>query len=286
MKKLGTLLVALASVLCLTFCQQSSNQSSANRVRVGTIAGPETELMEVAKNVAARKYDLDIEIIQFTDYVLPNQALADGSIDANMFQHLPYLEQTIAAKGYKLTSIGKTFIYPMGIYSNKLAHISEVKSGAIVAIPNDPSNEARALLLLEKAGLIKLRSGSNLKATPRDIVENTKQLQIKELDAAQLPRVLKDVDLAAINTNYAMSIGLLPSRNAIFVEPYTSPYANIVVVRTADQYNPKFAKLMDALHSPEVVSKAKKLFQGQAIPAWDVDIKAPIEKGKESAAKK
>lgn len=268
MNKFGTLLLAMASTLFLTFCTPSSNKESPNQIRVGTIAGPETELMEVAKNVAAAKYGLNVDIVQFTDYVLPNQALADGSIDANMYQHLPYLEETIAAKGYQLTSIGKTFIYPMGIYSNKITHLNELKTGAIVAIPNDPSNEARALLLLEKAGLIKLKSGNGLKATPNDIVENPKQIQIKELDAAQLPRVLKDVDLAAINTNYAMVVGLLPSRNGLFIENNDSPYANIVVVRSAEKDNPKFTKLMDALHSPEVIARAKKLFQGQAIPAW------------------
>lgn len=269
MKKVIIFGFAIACLLGLTFCTDQNNIESSNELRVGTIAGPETELVEIAKHVAAKKYDLKINIIEFTDYVLPNQALADGSIDANIYQHLPYLEETLAAKGYKLTPIGKTFIYPMGIYSNKIAHLNELKTGAVIAIPNDPSNEARALLLLEKAGIIKLKAGVSVKATPNDIEENPKEVKIKELDAAQLPRVLKDVDLAAINTNYAMMVGLLPFRNALFVEPYSSPYANIVVVRANDKFNPKFTKLMDALHSPEVISKAKTLFQGQAIPAWD-----------------
>lgn len=268
MKRFGTLLVAIMSFLFLTNCSHSA--SGANEIRIGTIAGPETELVEVAKNVAAQKYGLDVEIVQFTDYVLPNQALADGSIDANMFQHLPYLDETIAAKGYQLTPIGKTFIYPMGLYSSKIKSLNDVKPNAVVAIPNDPSNEARALLLLEKAGLIKLKDDTSLKVTPQDIIENPKQIKITELDAAQLPRVLKDVDLAAINTNYAMVAGLVPSKNALFLENTDSPYANIVVVRTKDMNDPKFAKLMEALHSPEVVSRAKTLFQGQAIPAWDV----------------
>jgi len=269
MKNTRTLLIALASILLFTFCTEPSSRESSNQIKIGTIAGPETELVEVAKHVAANKYDLDVSIVPFTDYVLPNQALADGSIDANMFQHLPYLETTIAAKGYKLTPIGKTFIFPMGLYSNKIAHLNELRANSIIAIPNDPSNEARALLLLEKAGLIKLKPGVTLKATINDIAENPKQLKIKELDAAQLPRVLRDVDMAAINTNYALMAGLVPSRNAIFLESKDSPYANIVVVRTADKDNPKYAKLMDALHSKEVVSRAETLFQGQAVPAWD-----------------
>lgn len=269
MKRFGVLLVIIFSVILLASCSKSNPKRAGNEIRIGTIAGPETELMEVAKNVAAEKYNVQITIVPFTDYVLPNQALADGSIDANAFQHTPYLEQTIATKGYNLTAIGKTFIYPMGLYSNKITNLKDLKPNAVVAVPNDPSNEARALLLLENAGLIKLAPGLNVKATLANIVSNPKNLQIKEIDAAQLPRVLADVDLAAINTNYAMVAGLLPSRDALFLESKDSPYANIVVVRTSDSQDPKFAKLMEALHSPEVVSRAQTLFQGQAIPAWD-----------------
>lgn len=267
MKWYLSLFIALLSLVSLTNCSKSAQQSSSHVIRVGTIAGPETELMEVAKNVAGQKYNLDIEIVQFTDYILPNQALADGSIDANMFQHLPYLEETIKVKGYKLSPIGKTFIYPMGVYSKKTRNLTDLRDHAIVAIPNDPSNEARALLLLNKAGLIKLKSGT-LFVTPQDIVSNPKQLIFKEMEAAQLPRILPDVDLAAINTNYAMLAGLLPSRDALVLESPDSPYANIVVVRTADKDNPKFQKLMDALHSQQVRARAKQLFKGQAIPAW------------------
>jgi D-methionine transport system substrate-binding protein len=266
MKRILALFFSLIVSLFLTHCSHSS--SKPNEVQVGTIAGPETELMEVAKDVAAKKYGLNIKIVTFTDYVLPNAALADGSIDANMIQHIPYLEETIAAKGYKLSSIGKTFIYPMGIYSDKVKNLNDLRPNATVAIPNDPSNEARALMLLEKAGLIKLKPGVSLKATPKDIVQNLRQLHIKELDAAQLPRVLRDVDLAVINTNFVMTIGLLPSKDALFLENSKSPYANIVVVRTANKNDPRFAKLMAALHSKEVIEKAKALFKDQAIPAW------------------
>lgn len=262
------LLISIIPFLFLVNCSHTTSQQANNEIRIGTIAGPETELMEVAKHVAAAKYHLNLKIVEFTDYVLPNQALADGSIDANMFQHKPYLEETILAKGYQLSPIGKTFIYPMGLYSKKIKNIHELPKNAIIAIPNDPSNEARALLLLQKAGIIKLKPGISLKATPQDILENPKQVKFTELDAAQLPRVLSDTSLAAINTNFAMVAGLLPSKDALFIEDVNSPYANIVVVRTEDKNKLKYIQLMEALHSKEVVNRAKTLFQGQAISAW------------------
>lgn len=251
----------------LTACHQKENP---NTLRVGTIAGPETQLMEVAKDVAAKRFGLNIDIVQFSDYTMPNQALADGSIDANMFQHYPYLKAEIDAKGYKIMPIAKTFIYPMAIYSNKIKKLSDLKTNAIVAIPNDPSNEARALLLLAHGRLITLKPNANILATVADIQSNPKNLQIKEMDSAQLPRVLPDVDLAVINTNYAMEAGLLPSRDGLLAESPNSPYANLVVVRTQDKSDPRFLKLVAALHSPEVLHKAQELFQGQAVPAWTV----------------
>lgn len=250
--------------LMLTACHQ---QQDANTLRVGTIAGPETELMEVAKKIAAN-HGLNIKIIEFSDYTMPNEALVTGSIDANMFQHLPYLQAAIKAKGYQLTPIAKTFVYPMALYSKKITNISQLPDKAIVAIPNDPSNEARALLLLQKADLIKLKPGANITATVEDIGQNPKQLNIKEIDAAQLPRVLPDVDIAAINTNYATEANLSPSRDGLITEDASSPYANIIVVKTADKMDPRFLKLVQAIHSAEVLHKAQQLFHGQAIPAW------------------
>ncbi len=267
MKKWHPFIFLLFSILLCFGCSRA-HHSADNEIKIGTIAGPESELMEVAKNVAKKDYDLNIEIIPFTDYVLPNQALADGSIDANMFQHLPYLEAMITAKGYPLISIGKTFIYPMGIYSTKIKNLNELHPNATVAIPNDPSNGTRALLLLEKAGLLTLNKTDSLKITPQDLLQNPKHINIKELDAAQLPRMIQDVDLAVINTNYAMLAGLMPTRDALFIEDKNSPYANIVVIRAADKNDPKFIKLMNALHSKAVRVKAEQLFHGEAIPAW------------------
>lgn len=253
-------------ILYLVGCHQHTE--TPNEIKVGTIAGPETTLMEVAKKVALQNDGLKIDIVPFTDYVLPNQALDDGSIDANMFQHQPYLDKAVAAKGYVFTVIGKTFIYPMGLYSKKYKSVHDIPEKAVVAIPNDPSNEARSLLLLQKAGLIKLKDGGNSDSTLLSIIDNPKQLNFKEIDAAQLPRVLPDVALAAINTNFAMQANLLPNRDAIFEEDSSSLYANIVVVKARSKDRPEFQKLMNALHSEAVQVKAKELFKGQAIKAW------------------
>lgn len=257
-------LLIVLSALLLSAC----GNHDENVIKVGTVAGPETKLMEVAKQVAKKKYGLKVKIVQFTDYAMPNIALNDGSIDVNMTQHLPYLEETVKAKGFKLAPIGKTFIYPMGLYSNKIKSLADLPKSATVAIPNDPSNGARALLLLEQAGLIKLNPGVADEAKISDIILNPKDINIKELDAAGLPRVLPDVDLAAINTNYAMLAGLLPSRDALAVENKSSPYANIIATRLADRNNPKLLELVKAFQSQPVLDEAKKLFQGQAIPAW------------------
>lgn len=277
MKQIKTTLSIFGLIMSSLFISACNHQEAANEIKVGTISGPETQLMETAKDVALKKYSLDVDIVEFSDYNMPNTALNDGSIDANMFQHQPYLDQVIKDKNYNLVAIGKTFIYPMGIYSSKLKSIKDVTTKDVVAVPNDPSNEARALLLLQKAGLITLKNGADATATSLDITNNPKQLQIKELDAAQLPRVLPDVALAVINTNYAIPAGLMPRpvagaaptlKNALFVEGSDSLYANLVVVRADRQNDPRFKELVDALHSPEVLQTAQQLFNGQAIPAW------------------
>lgn len=255
----------LSSLLSLSACHQ---QEDSQHIRLGTISGPETELMQVAKQVAQRDYGLNIKIIEFSDYSLPNRALNDGSLDANLFQHQAFLDDEIHNRDYALVAIAKTFIYPMAIYSTKIRHLSELKAHAIVAIPNDPSNEARALLLLNAAGLITLDTTRNTLNTPQDIQRNPKNLMIKELDAAQLPRILADVDLAVINANYAALAQLCPQRDALFSEGKNSMYANLLVVKASDKNNPKFINLIKAIHSPEVVAAANHLFHGTAIPAW------------------
>lgn len=250
----------------LSACHQKTDHDKT--IKVGTIAGPETELMETAKDVAQKQYKLMVSIIPFSDYVMPNEALADGSIDANMFQTTPYLNAAIKSQGYKLVIAGKTFVYPMGLYSKKITKLGDLKDGAVVAIPNDPSNEARALLLLQKAELITLKPGADVQATLADIVTNPKKLVFKEIEAAQLPRTLPDVDMAAINTNYAMIAGLMPSKDALFIETTDSPYVNLVVIRAGMENDPRVKELVEALHSQPVLDKAKELFKDQAIPGW------------------
>ncbi len=265
MKKYYITIIAGAFLLSLLDCSQPKNP---NDIRVGTIAGPETKLVEAAKEVAQKKYGINIEVVEFSDYSMPNAALNEGSIDANVFQHEPYLENSIKNKHYDLVSIGETFIYPVGIYSKTLKNLDQLKDGAKIAIPNDPSNEARALLLLEKSGLIKLKEGVTTNATRLDIAANPKNLDIKELEAAELPRTLDDVTLAVINSNYAVAAGLTPEKDAIFLESRKSPYANLIVVRKQDEHNPKLQNLVLALHSEPVLKTAKETFNGAAIPAW------------------
>lgn len=268
MKKILLSLFILFSSFAFTACQQE--KTGPNTVIVGTVAGPETVLMQVAKEVAKKRYGLNVKIVTFSDYITPNTALADGSIDANAFQHLPYLESQIKDHGFKLVPVGKTFLYPMGLYSHKVKKLSQLKEGAKVAIPNDPSNEARALLLLQSAGLIKLLPDAGIDATPLDIAKNLKRFQFVALDAAELPRALNSVALAAINTNYAIPAGLSPKKNALFEEKTDSPYVNLIVARQNDADLKKIKELVAAYQSQAVINKAKEIFGDGAIPGFKV----------------
>ncbi len=259
-----SLLISLC--ILLTACQ--AEQRGENDIIIGTISGPETELVETAKKVAKDRYGLNLTIVKFEDYVIPNTALAEKDIDANMFQHQPYLDIVLEKKKYAISSIGKMFIYPMGVYSKKHKQLSDLPDGAIIGIPNDPSNGARALRLLAKAKLITVPDINDFELTISKISANPHKFVFKDIVAAQLPRVLPDLDAAVINTNFAVPAGLSPSKDALLLEDRDSPYANIVVVRTSEKDQAKYRKLMDALHSPEVEEQAKKLFSDQAIPAW------------------
>jgi D-methionine transport system substrate-binding protein len=260
----------IRNIFCIVslFSLLACHSQDKNILRIGTISGPETQLMETAKEVAKQQFGLNIKIIEFTDYIEPNTALNDGSIDANMFQHKPFLDKQIQDRRYDLTPVAKTFVYPMGVYSQKIKTLEELPAKALVAIPNDPSNEGRALILLQSAGLILLKPDAGLFATPLDIEGNPKQLQFKELDAAQLARSLADVSIAVINTNYAIPAGLSPSKDAILHEDKDSPYANIIVVRTNEKNDVRIKQLVAAVQSAQVLKKAKELFNDQAIPAW------------------
>ncbi|WP_106478295.1 MetQ/NlpA family ABC transporter substrate-binding protein [Phytohalomonas tamaricis] len=239
-----------------------------NTVKVGTIAGPETELMEVAKQVAKEKYDLNVDIVEFNDYVSPNMALADGSIDANAYQHAPYMESMVKDRGFKFAIAGKTFVYPIGAYSKRFDSVDQLPQGASIALPNDPSNEARSLLLMDKEGLITLKDDQNATATLDDIAENPHDFQFKEIDAAQLPRALDDVDLAFINNTFAQPAGLSLSEDALIKEGPDSPYTNLIVVREGDENKENITHLVEAFQTDAVADKAKELFQEAAVPGW------------------
>lgn len=242
------------------------SKPSSNTLIVGTISGPETELVNVAKEVAFKKYGIKIKIVEFNDYNLPNAAVEDGSLDANVYQHLPYLQSAINEHGYHLEAIGKTFVYPVGIYSKKINHLEDLPEKAIIALPNDPSNESRALLLLQQAKLIKLNNKPLVSV--HDIIENPKQFSFKLLDAAQLPRILPDVEVAVINTTFAIPAGLSPSRDALYAEGKDSSYANLIVVRNNSEKKEQLGYFVKAMNSNEVKIKAKEIFGDAAIPAW------------------
>lgn len=258
-------IVFILAILGLGGCEQ---HQTSNQIKVGAISGPEIQLMETTKQVAKQRYGLDIKIVEFNDYMQPNEALNDGSLDANACVTMPYLEDILKIKHLKIVSVAKTFIYPIGVYSNKIKDIKTLSNNAVIAISNDPSNEARGLLLLQQAGLITLKPGVTYTATPRDIVKNDKNLQFKELDAAQLPRVLADVDIAIINTNYATAAGLDPNKDAIYREDNASQYYNVIIAREDNKNSQQIQNLISAYHSPEVIATAKKIFGDGAIPAW------------------
>ena len=216
----------------------------------------------------AEKDGLKIQIVEFSDYVQPNAALAAGDLDANSYQHKPYLDAQVKDRGYKIVSVGNTVNFPIGIYSKKVKDLKDLKEGARVGIPNDPTNGGRVLLVFQDKGLIKLKPEAGLKATPLDIIENPKKIKFVEVDAAQLPRTLDDLDASAINTNYALSAGLNPGKDAISQENAKSPYVNLLAVREQDKDKPWVAKLVKAYHSDEIRKFIQSEFKGSVIAGF------------------
>jgi D-methionine transport system substrate-binding protein len=236
-------------------------------LRIGVTAGPHAQIAEVAKKVAARD-GLTLQIVEFNDYIQPNAALDAGDLQANSYQHLPFLQSQIQARGYKIVAVGDTVSFPMGFYSRKVKSLADLPKGAKVGIQNDPSNSGRALALLQKYGVIRLRPGAGISATVADVVENPKGLQIVQIEAAQLPRSLDDLDASAINTNYAIQAKLVPTRDAIAIEDARNPYANLLAVRAQDKDKPWVAKLVKAFQSPEVKQFVESTFAGSMVPAF------------------
>jgi D-methionine transport system substrate-binding protein len=236
-------------------------------IKIGATGGPHAEILEQVKKVA-EKDGLKLKIVEFSDYIQPNAALAAGDLDANSYQHQPYLDAQVKDRGYKFVSIGTTVTFPMGVYSKKVKSLKDLKNGARIGVPNDPTNGGRALLLLQAHGLFKLKANAGLAATPLDIVDNPKKLKLVEIDAAQLPRSLDDLDAAAINGNYAESAGLDPVKDAIAMESPKGPYVNVIAIRAADKNQSWVAKLLKAYHSPEVKKFITEKYKASVIASW------------------
>lgn len=277
-KKIIALAAAAALTLSLAACSgnnssstadNSSSDASSTVIRVGASPSPHAEILEFAKNqLAAKGYEL--EIVEFTDYVMPNVALYEGDLDANFFQHTPYLDNYNEQNGTDLVSACKVHFEPMGLYSETLTSVSDVEEGSKVGVPNDPTNEARALNLLEAQGLIKLREGAGLNATPLDIEENPLNLEFVELEAAQLPRNLSEFAIAAINGNYAIEAGILDKVivNEAADSESAQEYANILAVQSGELETDKTKALVEALTSDETREFINTQYEDQFIPVF------------------
>ncbi|RZN22899.1 MetQ/NlpA family ABC transporter substrate-binding protein [Bradyrhizobium sp. Leo121] len=237
------------------------------KIKVGIAAGDGDIVWAKVREIAA-KDGLDLTVVVFNDYLLPNAALDAGDLDANAFQHRPFLENQIKTRGYKIRPVGETIVAPIGLYSRKVKSIGEIKGGASIGIPNDPSNGGRALLLLQAEKLIKLKDGVGISPTVLDVTDNPRKLQLREIDAAQLPRSLDDLDAAVINTNYAVPAGLLPGKDSIAAESaVNNPYNNFIAVRERDKDAPWVSKLVRAYQNDTIRQLIKDTLPGQ-IPAF------------------
>ena len=268
-KALALVLAALVALALFAGCSKS--KTDPHTIVVGASVTPHAEIIEQVRDLLKAK-GFELEIVEFTDYVMPNTALEDGDLDANFFQHKPYLDDFNANNGTHIVSVAAIHYEPFGIYPGKTASLEELADGAQIAIPNDGTNEARALLLLEAQGLIKLKEDAGMTATKIDIVENPKNLDIIEIEAAQLPRSLQDVDLAVINGNYAIQGGLSVGKDAIAAEDKDSlaaeTYANIIAVKEGNENTEKTKALIEVLQSETVRSFIEATYDGAVIPKF------------------
>ena len=245
----------------------SSLAEDKKELKVGIISGEDEDVWRVVTAEAAKK-GLTIEAVVFNDYTQPNEALARGEIDANAFQHLPYLESQVAQHGYKIVPVGYTAVWPIGLYSRKHAKVADLPDGAVVGVPNDPSNEGRALRVLQNEGLIKLKDGTGILATIADIAENPKNLEIKELDAGIVGRSVDDLDAAIVNTDWALKSGLTPE-NRIAQEPVDdNPYRNFIAVREESKDEPWVKPLVEAYQNDAVKAEFDRVYKGTGISAY------------------
>ncbi len=250
MKKIASILIVL--LVAASLFAGGGKDKGGNVLTVGATPEPHAEMLKLVVDDLAVQ-GITLKVREFTDYVTPNEALENGEIDANFFQHLPYMDSFNLERGYSLVNAGGIHIEPMALYSRKVGSLDEIATGATIAIPNDPTNEGRALLLLQSAGLITLDPAAGITATPVNIVDNPRNLKFTELEAATMPRVLADVDAAVINGNYAIPAGLIASVDGLFVEGADSPYVNIVAVKEGNQSDERIVALVNALRSQEIV---------------------------------
>ncbi|MFZ9035138.1 MAG: MetQ/NlpA family ABC transporter substrate-binding protein [Francisellaceae bacterium] len=264
-----TVVLVAGTATQIGYTAYTTATESRNSITVGYIQSPEqNKIMNLAKDIAKEKYNLNVRLISFGDYNLPNRALNDGELDANVFQHIPFLDNQIKQFGYKIMPIGKTFLYPMGLFSKKIQALNDVPMHAKVAIPNDPTNKGRALMILQDTGLITLKKGVTWKATLNDIVSNPYDLDIIPLQADQIPNNLDSVTLAVINNDFLAKAGLT-LKQALFVEPKDSPFANIIVVADKNKNDPLLKEFVEAYQTPQIAKLAAKLYPDDAaIPAW------------------
>ncbi|EFK98730.1 ABC transporter substrate-binding protein [Streptomyces sp. SPB78] len=248
---------------------KSGSGDSDKALVVAASPTPHADILKYVQDHLAAKDGLKLKVKEVTDYVTPNTATQDGSVDANFFQHKPYLDDFNKKNGTDLVPVTAVHLEPLGAYSHKVKSLDALKKGATVALPNDATNEARALKLLESNGLITLKSGAGDDATPSDIAKNPKHISFKELEAAQVPRSLDDVDAAVVNGNYAVETGLKPAKDALVLEKAKdNPYANLLVVKDGKENDPRVKKLAKLLHSPEVKKFIEDKYEGSVIPAF------------------
>lgn len=272
MKKLGLLLSTVLLTGALAACgSDSTSQTTAitkDKLLIGVTAGPHEQIVEVAAKVAA-KDGLEVDVQVFSDYILPNTALSEEDLDANSYQHEPFLNTFNEDHGTDLVPVGKTILNPMGIYSDKFKSIDDLPDGATFGLPNDPTNGARALYILEEAGFIKIKEDKRETASIYDIEENPKNIEFIELEAAQIPKQLSEVDAAAINTNFALAAGIDPKEDSILLESTNSPYVNYIVVRAENKDDPTIQKFVKAYQSEEVRKFIEDEFKGSVLASWD-----------------
>src|SRR5690625_2743483 len=277
MRKIIWTLILLFTVTAIVACSSNEDESAKETelteeeetlsIKVGVTPGPHEEVIEKVQEIAAED-GLEIEIVSFTDYVMPNIALDEGDIDANSFQHKPFLDDFVEERGLDLIDIADTIIFPMGIYSTQVNSLEDIEDGAKLGLPNDPTNLAHALFVFEEAGLITVDEDAGYTATIKDVVDNPLNLEFVELEAAQIPRQLDEVTAAAINTNFAIDNGYTPAEDAIYLESVDSPWVNLIAIRAEDKDNPAIEKLIEAYHTDEVKEFIEEKYPGSLVPAW------------------